>query len=138
MYFENLRTRSYGYVKYRIGKWSTAAQTTYNQKVWGSTMGQTPHIDKAKKLLRVRMILWHPSLLYYRFSIVLLLGPQLKNQFSYDYEVHSKMKSNLGNTTFHFFLIPEVSRNLKIKKLWHELMLLESNFYIYCILEKLT
>lgn len=59
--------------------------------------------------------------------IFLLLGPSLKNLLSYDYEVHSNMKFNPGNTVSHFFLLPKVSIHFEIEKFLLEQVLFENN-----------
>nr|YP_010536726.1 RNA polymerase beta' subunit [Tetraena simplex]UYC29894.1 RNA polymerase beta' subunit [Tetraena simplex] len=72
-------------------------------------------------------------------DIFILLGPKLKNRLSYDYEVYSNMKSNPGNTAFHFFLLPKVLIHFEIEKFRPEQVLFANNkpIEIYDLLETL-
>nr|YP_009679080.1 RNA polymerase beta [Teucrium mascatense]QDF64436.1 RNA polymerase beta [Teucrium mascatense] len=65
--------------------------------------------------------------LVYCDVIFLLLGPKRKNPLSYDYEVYSNMKSNLGNTASRIFLLPEASIHFAIEKSLPVQVLFENN-----------
>lgn len=105
--FQNLSFSPRSLALNLVWNWLNAQPITWAG--WKETV--TSNFERGSPILKGR----DPTGSYPKFSFT---RPWLKNLLFYDHEVHSNMKSDPENITFHFFLQPKVSIHFESRNLY--------------------